>query len=72
METLIGEPATGFWKLIKASLDGEKEGKRKKKNMKSDTRGGVEFRGHRAAREHAIVTRPNRTGLRGRSVQPGC
>ena len=72
METLTAGQATGFWKLIKASLDGEKEGKRKKKNMKSDTRHGAELRGHGVVREHAIVIRQNRTGLRGRSVQPGC
>lgn len=43
METLIGEQVIGFWKLIKAQLDGEKE---VKKDMKSDTEDRVELRSH--------------------------
>lgn len=38
METRTGEPATGFWKLIKASLDGKKEVKKKRKGRKKKKR----------------------------------
>jgi hypothetical protein len=74
METLMGEPAIGFWKLIKARLDGEKEVKQKEKNMKSDTGDGVESgvtwpRSGEGTRHYCKTW--NRTGLRGRSVQPG-
>lgn len=34
METLIGELAIGFWKLIKASVDGEKEVKKEEEKYK--------------------------------------
>lgn len=38
METFIGEQGIGFWKPIKAHLDGEKKVKQKKKKKKDEVR----------------------------------